>query len=205
MVNRIRADCGFALQRDAVDREIIPMPELSAADIVMLIAVVLFTAIAAWTDLRTRRIPNRLTAPMCVAGLIFQVAFFRLEGLGIALAGFAAGFGIFFVLWMIGSAGGGDVKLMGALGPWLGGIMTLQVMLVSLLFVTIGTVAIVFGSVLTNGFRRTKAQYLKQSESSKSTAETTVQRQKRRVMAFAAPVALATWCVLALQLFGNRG
>ena len=171
----------------------------------MLVAVVLFTLVAAITDLRTRKIPNRLTAPMCVAGLMYQLTFYRLEGLWTALAGFALGFGIFFVLWMIGTAGGGDVKLMGALGPWLGGMMILKVMFVSLIFVTVGTGAIIVGSIASRGFRRTKSHYLKQSQNGKSTGETSQQRQKRRVMAFAAPVALATWSVLLLQLFGNRG
>ena len=181
------------------------MPELTAAQIVMLVAVVLFTLVAAITDLRTRKIPNKLTAPMCVAGLIYQLTFYRLEGLWTALAGFALGFSIFFVLWMIGTAGGGDVKLMGALGPWLGGMMILKVMFVSLIFVTVGTGAIIVGSIVSRGFRRTKSHYLKQSKNGKSTGETSQQRQKRRVMAFAAPVALATWSVLFLQLFGNRG
>ena len=181
------------------------MSELTAPRIVMLVAVVLFTAVAAIFDLRTRKIPNKLTAPMCVAGLVYQLAFFRLEGFWTALAGFAVGFGIFFVLWMIGTAGGGDVKLMGALGPWLGGMMTLKVMFVSMVFVSVGTGAIVVGSLLSRGFRRTKSRYLKRSENGKSKFETSQQRQKRRVMAFAAPVALATWCMLALQLFGNGG
>ncbi len=181
------------------------MSDLTDAQMMLLAAVVLFTAVAAISDLRTRKIPNRLTAPMCVAGFVYQTAFFRLEGLWAALAGFAIGFGVFFVLWMIGTAGGGDVKLMGALGPWLGGMMTLKVMFISLVFVTVGTAAIVVGSIISRGFRRTKTQYLKPTESSKSRIETSQQRQQRRVMAFAAPVALATWCLLALQLFGNRG
>jgi prepilin peptidase CpaA len=178
--------------RDALNR-------MDSATAVMLICVVLFTLVAAVSDLRTRRIPNRLTLPMCLAGLVYQLAFFRLDGLVTALAGFSAGFGIFFVLWMIGTAGGGDVKLMGALGPWLGAWMILKVMFVSLLFVTIGTAGIVLFSLIRRGLRRTKAQYLKTASDGR-TGETIAQRQHRRVMAFAAPVALATWCVLAFQM-----
>lgn len=181
--------------------EITSMPELTIAQIVFLVAVLTFTVIAAISDVRTRKIPNKMTVPMCIAGLVYQLAFFQLNGLWAALAGFAAGFGIFFVLWMIGTAGGGDVKLMGALGPWMGGMLTLKVMFVSLIFVTVGTFGIVVWSVLSNGLRRTKTQYLK----TKTSAETSGERQKRRVMAFAAPVALATWCVVAIQLLTGRG
>lgn len=185
------------------------MPELSLAQIIMLSCVVVFTIVTAISDIRTRKIPNKLTAPMCVAGFVWQISFFGLDGLWAALAGFAAGFGIFFVLWMIGAAGGGDVKLLGALGPWLGGMTTLKVLFVSLVFVTLGAGFVVVAGILKRGFRKTKDQYLKQATSGtsgkRSQAETLEQRKKRRVMAFAAPVALATWCVLALQLFGTRG
>jgi prepilin peptidase CpaA len=177
------------------------MPDLTASQIVFLVAVGLFTLVAAISDIRTRKIPNKMTVPMCLAGLIYQIGFFQWNGLSNALLGFAAGFGILFVLWMVGTAGGGDVKLMGALGPWMGGLLTLKVLFCSLIFVTVGTFGIVAWSALSTGVRRTKSQYLK----SKTSAETTGERQKRRVMAFAAPVALATWCMVALQLLTNKG
>lgn len=177
------------------------MPELTLAQIVFLVAVFTFTVVAAVSDIRTRKIPNKMTVPMCIAGLLYQLIFFQRDGLLAALLGFVAGFGIFFLLWMIGSAGGGDVKLMGALGPWMGGLLTLKVMFVAVIFVTIGTFGIVVWSVLSNGLRKTKSQYLKNGDKT----ETMDARKKRRVMAFAAPVALATWCVVAVQLLTGRG
>lgn len=177
------------------------MNSLPVSQLVLLVSVAVFTLVAAVSDLRTRKIPNWMTVPMCVAGLIYQVCFFQWSGLGSGLLGFLAGFGILFVLWMIGSAGGGDVKLMGALGPWLGGLLTLKVLFVSVIFVTVGTFGIVIFGLLANGFRKTKEQYVKTGVA----RENVDQRQKRRVMAFAVPVALAAWCMLAIQLFGTRG
>lgn len=177
------------------------MPDLSAAQLVFLIAILLFTLAAAISDIRTRKIPNKMTVPMCLAGLVYQVGFFQINGLWTALIGFAAGFGILFVLWMIGTAGGGDVKLMGALGPWMGGILTLKVLFCALIFVTVGTIGVVLYSALSKGVRRTKTQYLKK----KATAETSGERQKRRIMAFAAPVALATWCVVIAEMVIHSG
>lgn len=179
------------------------MPELTTAQFVLLLCVGVFTLVAAISDLRFRRIPNKMTAPMCVAGIVYQVAFYGLDGLWVALLGFAAGFGILFVLWMIATAGGGDVKLMAALGTWLGWLTVLKVLFGSLILVTTGTIGIVVYGVLSKGLRRTKAQYRSTSENGKS--ESSEDRKKRRVMAFALPVALATWCVLALQLFGTQG
>jgi hypothetical protein len=79
-------------------------------------------------------------------------------------------------------------------------MLTLKVLFCSLIFVTVGTFGVVIYSALSQGIRRTKSQYIK----NKATAETTGERQRRRVMAFAAPVALATWCVVAVQLLTNR-
>ncbi len=179
------------------------MPEVTTAQVVLLLCVGLFTLAAAISDRRFHKIPNKMTAPMCVAGIVYHVAFYGLDGLWVSLLGFAAGFGILFVLWMIGSAGGADVKLMAALGTWLGWLAILKVLFCSLIFVTTGTIGIVLIGLLSQGLRHTKNQYLTKKETGK--AETTAQRQKRRIMPFAIPVALATWCILALQLFGNRG
>lgn len=176
------------------------MPYLNASQIVFLIAVLLFTVVAAVSDIRTRKIPNKITVPMCLAGLVYQVAWFQLDGLWTALGGFGTGFGILFVLWMIGTAGGGDVKLMGALGPWMGAMLTLKVLFCALVFVTVGTFAIVACSAISTGVRKTKSQYLKHG----AATETTGERQKRRVMAFAAPVALATWSMLAIQFLTGK-
>ena len=177
--------------------------DLSVSQTVFLVAVILFTAATAWTDLRARKVFNYMTLPMWIAGWVWQVSFHGWNGLWDGLCGFAIGFGVLFVLWMVGSAGGGDVKLMGALSVWLGPGLTLKVMLGSLLFVILGTMAVVFGSMLTRGWRGTKSRFgRRQTESGgkrkQKTGETLADRQKRRVMAFAMPVALATWSVLLL-------
>lgn len=179
------------------------MQDLAISQIVLLLCVGVFTVVAAISDLRFRKIPNTMTGPMCIAGIVYHVGFVGWDGLWVSLLGFAAGFGVLFVLWMIATAGGGDVKLMAALGTWLGWLMVLKVLFCSLIFVTTGTIAIVAFGLLANGLRRTKEQYM--SRTDKGKGETTDQRKKRRVMAFALPVALATWCVLALQLFGHHG
>lgn len=173
------------------------MFDLTTSQTVFLVAVVLYTVVAAISDYRFRKIPNKLTVPMCLAGIVYQTGFFGLPGLQTALLGFLAGFGILFGLWMIGSAGGGDVKLMGGLSVWLGASLSLKVLFVSLIFVAAGTGLMLFSSVVSQGFRKTKSKYLK-PDNGKSKGESIDQRAKRRVMAFAMPVALATWCVLAL-------
>jgi prepilin peptidase CpaA len=82
---------------------------------------------AAVVDLRARRIPNWLTASMALAGLAQSWSWAHTVTPGQSMLGFLTGFGLTFVFFGIGAMGGGDVKLMAALGAWLGPMPTLVV------------------------------------------------------------------------------
>ena len=75
---------------------------------------------AAVIDLRTGRIPNPLTAATAAAGL--GLTAFGLTGQSVAgaLAGAALGLALMLPGYIFGGTGGGDVKLIAALGTWLG-------------------------------------------------------------------------------------
>lgn len=191
------------------------MPEASPAVIVFLIGVGGFTLAAAVSDLRSRKIPNKMTLPMFLAGLVYQIAFggwsglaeghYAAAGLKSALLAFALGFGTLFILWMVGGGGGGDVKLMGALSVWLGFRLTFMVMIASTVFVLMGTLAVLLWSMVSRGPWATKRKYLVESEKPKTkrgkvAGETLEQRQQRRIMAYAVPVALATWAIVLWRL-----
>lgn len=77
-------------------------------------------AIATVTDLRSRRIPNWLVLPFLAAGIAVSVWQHGWSGLGQSLAGFALGAAAFGVLFFMGGMGMGDVKLMAAIGAWVG-------------------------------------------------------------------------------------
>lgn len=75
---------------------------------------------AAVTDLRSRRIPNALTMPVLLGGLTAAVA----VGGGVGLADACAGAVLlalpYLLLYRYAGGGGGDAKLMAAVGAWLG-------------------------------------------------------------------------------------
>lgn len=94
-----------------------------------------FTAMlvaACVSDLRTNRIPNRLTAAMAVAGVIFSIASAPLAaGLARGLGGFAIGLAIWLPFWLLGWLGAGDVKMFAGAGAWLGFHATLEAAVVA--------------------------------------------------------------------------
>jgi prepilin peptidase CpaA len=70
--------------------------------------------------LRSRRIPNWLVLPFMVAGLIVPAWLHGWHGLAQSLEGFALGAVIYGFLSLIGGMGMGDVKLVAAIGAWIG-------------------------------------------------------------------------------------
>jgi prepilin peptidase CpaA len=84
------------------------------------VAVALLGSLAMVWDLRSGRIPNWLAGGGVVAGLACAAASGGARGLATAAAGALLGFAIFFALHWTGGMGGGDVKLMAALGSLLG-------------------------------------------------------------------------------------
>ncbi len=178
------------------------MPQLSLASWILVVVVGLFTAIAAIWDYRQHRIPNKLTLPVFFAGWVYQGVFHGWPGIGNAAGGFLVGFGVLFLLWIVGGGGGGDVKLMGALSVWLGYRLTLFVLISSTATVIAGTLVIIVWSVFTKGVRGMKTEYLAKAKTAegKPKAETADEKKRRRIMAYAIPVCVATWIVMAWKL-----
>ncbi|WP_223069064.1 A24 family peptidase [Paenibacillus caui] len=97
------------------------------------IGCMIFLAAAFYTDIRTMKIPNRITIAFAATGLAFQGATGGFEGLWSGCKGFAVGFGIMFVLYCFKAVGGGDVKLFGGIGAWTGTAFTLSSLLYSII------------------------------------------------------------------------
>lgn len=85
-----------------------------------IVAVSLGTAIAMYTDVRSRKVYNALTFPMLFTGLVYQSLNGGWDGLQDGLFGAVVGFGILLAPFILGLMGGGDLKLLAAVGAWLG-------------------------------------------------------------------------------------
>lgn len=86
------------------------------------------------TDLWKGRIYNAATYPAIAAGFVVQVALHGVAGLWVALGGFAVGFFPAFFLFALGGLGGGDVKLLAAVGAIAGAVPATETMILSFLF-----------------------------------------------------------------------
>lgn len=71
-------------------------------------------------DLRTRRIPNVLTFGAAGLALGFHAFAGGLASFGTSFAGWVVGLALLVPLFWLGGMGGGDVKLLAALGAWMG-------------------------------------------------------------------------------------
>jgi Flp pilus assembly protein protease CpaA len=76
--------------------------------------------LAAWIDIRQRRIPNWLTGGLIVSGLVRATVIGGKGALIHSVAGVFGGAGVPLVLFALGALGGGDVKLMAGIGAWVG-------------------------------------------------------------------------------------
>jgi prepilin peptidase CpaA len=114
-----------------------------------------FLAVATYIDVKSLRIPKPLTLSMLAVGVVFSVVrgvwmggviqandshlvvwhfaqspfWGAIDGLICSLEGFAAGLLLFYVLWLVKVMRGGDVKLVAALGAWVGPVIVMLVVL----------------------------------------------------------------------------
>jgi prepilin peptidase CpaA len=163
-------------------------------------------SIAAWWDLRTRKIPNLLTYPMMLFGLTYHGLTADLAGLGFSAAGLLAGTAVFLVPYMMGGMGAGDAKLMGAVGALLG---TTGVVVAAVISVLIG---LVYAVVLLVTHRAYGAAFIKRSWSTLKTFLFTRQwiyippgkEEKQPVLSYAVPIAVGTLFTVFLRVSGSN-
>jgi prepilin peptidase CpaA len=165
-------------------------------------------AVASYNDQRFQIIPKKLTLALLVLGVVFNLVrgawmsaaglsvwwlpggsvwLGLLDGLLFSLVGFALGFALFVVLWILGVCGGGDVKLFAAVAAWLGPTLSVMVLLCTIVLVM---ALVVFRVVLTTIARgRLSAAQLN--------GKTKFGKPRLRLVWYSLPVAVAVALVVA--------
>ncbi|MEA1867395.1 MAG: A24 family peptidase [Thermodesulfobacteriota bacterium] len=168
---------------------------LNVPDIVVIILVL----IAVIIDVRSRRIPNYLTLSGWGIGLMYHVVTGGLDGLIFSSAGLVLGICLLLLFYLLGGVGAADVKLMGAIGAFLGWEGVFHAFLFSAVIGGLYSVAVmaeagVLGKILKNIWETVKGFFLTKSISYKS-----VNRNLK--ICYGLPIALGT--ILSLWL-GDR-
>ena len=86
---------------------------------------------AVWMDLRTRRIANEWIITAWIAGLVTQLIRYGAAGVGIFLFGMLFPILALYILFYFHMLGAGDIKLLSAVGGFLGVPAILKCMIVS--------------------------------------------------------------------------
>lgn len=91
--------------------------------------LILVLILSVYFDIKEKRIPNVITFPIIIWGFISASFYSGLIGFQFSLLGFLCGFAVFFIPFAFRIMGGGDVKLMAAIGTLLGWKMVLLILL----------------------------------------------------------------------------
>lgn len=80
--------------------------------------LIVFTAVAVWTDLRAHRISNRLVVAALLSAFALRIAGQGWTGALDAAGGAAVGFAVFIPFYLLKGMGAADVKWMAAVGAF---------------------------------------------------------------------------------------
>jgi prepilin peptidase CpaA len=109
----------------------------------ILAGAVLLAAIAGFTDLRSRRIPNWLTVSGLVVGIAVRGFFQGWAGVKTSLLGVVLGLGLLLPFVLLRSLGAGDWKLAGALGAFAGPALLMDLLIGSIFVAGVMAAALV--------------------------------------------------------------
>ena len=121
-----------------------------------MILLVILLAYATVTDLRQRRIPNRITLPMLVGGLVLRVVVGGQAGLTVGLIGAGLALAIMIGPFVLRWVGAGDVKMSMAVG----GLMGPDFVIAALLFASLAAGVIAVADILHKRQLASTARYL---------------------------------------------
>jgi prepilin peptidase CpaA len=163
-----------------------------------------FLALCIASDLRTLRIPNAVTGPAILLGMAANTWLLGARGFFDSMEGLGVGIGILLLPFALGGIGGGDVKMMGAVGALLGPRLVFQSLVVGL--VLGGVIAVVRLAVmarLTEKLTAT-ARMFANALLSRSIAPLRLSSTSPDavVLPYSVPLGVGTASVIAISVFG---
>lgn len=171
------------------------------------------TIVATVTDVRRFKIYNALTIPLLFSGLVFHAITGGWDGLSGSFTGAGAGLATLLFPFLLGAMGAGDVKLIAAMGAWLGTEAILIIVLVGCVLTALYAAGVIFrrggltavcGNILLNLHRLQSAGRSLVEEDDYETVPELASRpdHRTRLIPFSA-MAAAGLCVALAWQFSN--
>lgn len=163
----------------------------------LLLATVVY---AAWSDVRTGTVPNWLTYGGAIVFILAHLA--ASEPRWVGLSGAATGFSLWMLLYVAAGVGGGDVKLMTAVGAamGIGGLLIVSLYAICLAFLM--ALVWVIASGLSRHYGRRLARGAWISLASRSMKDQ-IYVESRATLPFAAAICLAVCAALLERVLGT--
>jgi Flp pilus assembly protein protease CpaA len=137
---------------------------------------------AAVCDLHKRRIPNILTVPVFVAGIVWAAWTAGLRGAAESVLACVILAAPYLVLFLFFGGGAGDAKLMGAIGGWLGIVNGLAVLFcVALTGAAIGTAMVLMSKTALSPKALSGTTPRASSETAQATFKTAARAASRKM------------------------
>ena len=162
------------------------------------VAVLGVACAAVFFDVRARRIPNALTFGAALAAVAYAGVHGGWSGIGTSVAGWFAGAALFFPFFALGGMGAGDVKLLAALGAWLGPVESLWVaMFAAMTGGVLGLIVALARGYLSTAFSNVWLMLMHWRISGPSRVPgVTLNDSKSPRLAYAIPIAIGLVCTL---------
>ena len=168
-------------------------------------SLLVYLALAVGFDLRARRIPNVISGPALLLGLILNAAQSGTAGLLGSLGGAALSMGILMLPFAAGGIGGGDVKMMGAVGAFVGPWIAVMGLVIGMI---VGGVIMSVHLARLGRLRHTLASLtnmLTVAAATRSLEPMAVRADTESAVSLPYSVPLALGTVLAVMLAGRAG
>ena len=122
------------------------------------VMLIIFLVTAVISDFSDHRIPNAITLFAAVVGLSSHLYLGGLQGVGLSMGGLVVGMACLLPFYLLGGMGAGDVKMMGAIGAFVGPEASLFAVAVGLVAGGLGGLGLLlFNGISRHGGRRTEA------------------------------------------------
>jgi prepilin peptidase CpaA len=161
------------------------------------VSALLLLVLCAYWDVRYRRIPNWATLPGTALGLGVNGLFLGWQGMKASGLGLLVGFGALVVLFVLGWMGGGDVKLMAAVGALKGYPFVVSALFYSLIVgVVIGVALLIWNRKALRTFK--SLFFVISSRVTKLVPKQNIDREQAQKIPFGLAIVLGTlWAMIA--------